>query len=338
MSDEINIFLTGATGYVGGAVLERLLNHPDYSRFRITAIVRSTEKADKLRKLGINVVVGSHSDADIVIENAAKADVVFTAADCDDMGAAQAILDGLKKRFENTGKQPILIHTSGTGTLTDRALGAFTYDKIYDDTDADQIETLPDTADHRNVDLLLVKADQDGYVKTYIILPSTIYGIATGHLVSLGIQNPHSKQVPRLIQLGKARGQAGVCGEGKNTWPHVHIDDIADLYITLYDAIVASSPAPGHGREGYYFGENGHYLAYDLAKAVAVELAARGVGSSTPTSFTEEEFSKNPRLGYFGTNSRCKASRGRALGWMPKYGDEDFYASIRAEVDVQFKD
>lgn len=68
---------------------------------------------------------------------------------------------------------------------------------------------------------------------------------------------------------------------------------VADLYIILYDAIVAGgSSAPAHGREGYYFGENGHYLTYDLCKAVAVELAARGIGHDTPTAFTEEEYKK----------------------------------------------
>lgn len=56
-----------------------MLNHPDFARFKITAIVRSAKKAEKLKKLGIDVAVGSHSDADLVTDLAAKADVVFTA-------------------------------------------------------------------------------------------------------------------------------------------------------------------------------------------------------------------------------------------------------------------
>ncbi|TFK99916.1 NAD(P)-binding protein [Pterulicium gracile] len=337
MSDKINILFTGATGYIGGAVLERLLKHPDASRFHIIAIVRSQEKAEKLKKLGIDVVVGSHSDAHTVRDAASKADVVFAVADADNLDAASAMMQGLKQRFEKTGKKSVLIHTSGTGTLTDKANGAFTYDKVYDDNDADQIETLSDDADHRHVDLLVLKADKDGYVKTHIVLPSTIYGIYSGKLVDLGIQNPHSVQIPKLIKLGKERGQAGMCGKGQNTWPHVHINDIADLYINLYDAIVANSPAPGHGREGYYFGENGHYRAGELAKAIAVELAAHGVGKDEPTTFTEEEFNKDPMVGYFGTNSRAKGSRARALGWKPKYTDKDFYASIKPEVNALLK-
>jgi len=64
-----------------------------------------------------------------------------------------------------------------------------------------------------------------GYVRTYIILPSTIYGIATGKLAKLGLQNPYSIQIPGLIKASIARGQAGMVGLGKNIWPNVHIDD-----------------------------------------------------------------------------------------------------------------
>jgi len=46
----------------------------------------------------------------------------------------------------------------------------FAYDTVYHDNDADQIETLPPTQLHRDVDLAIVKADQEGwyiYVRFY---------------------------------------------------------------------------------------------------------------------------------------------------------------------------
>jgi hypothetical protein len=64
-----------------------------------------------------------------------------------------------------------------------------------------------------------------GYVKSYIILPSTIYGLATGKLVDIGVQNRHSVQMPFLINASLARGQAGMVGEGKNVWPNVNIEE-----------------------------------------------------------------------------------------------------------------
>jgi hypothetical protein len=64
-----------------------------------------------------------------------------------------------------------------------------------------------------------------GYVKTYIILPSTIYGFASGPLVDKGIQNTRSQQIPTLVDVSLQRGQGGMIGKGKNWWGNVHIDD-----------------------------------------------------------------------------------------------------------------
>lgn len=131
------------------------------------------------------------------------------------------------------------------GVLIDDAAGDHITDTIYNDADPDQIETLADTQPHRNVDLELLKADKEGtsqfhfssdypssylpgYVKVYFILPSTIYGIATGELVDRGIQNPHSQQVPGLIRVALCRGRAGMVGAGKNVWPNVHIEEGKD--------------------------------------------------------------------------------------------------------------
>lgn len=64
-----------------------------------------------------------------------------------------------------------------------------------------------------------------GYMKTYLVLPSTVYGIASGPLVEAGIMNPYSQQLPALIKAALARGYAGMVGEGKNISGNVHIDD-----------------------------------------------------------------------------------------------------------------
>jgi hypothetical protein len=154
-----------------------------------------------------------------------------------------------------------------------------------------------------------------GYVKTYIILPSTVYGIATGKIADLGVQHLHSIQLPVLVRASLARGQAAIVGEGKNIWPNVEIGEsmlsfvsseltlfdelctlslVADLYIVLYDSIV-SNPATAHGRQGFYFGENGEYTQYEAAKAISEALLAYGkVEISEPTALTEEEYKERP--------------------------------------------
>ena len=64
-----------------------------------------------------------------------------------------------------------------------------------------------------------------GYIDSYIILPSTIWGLASGPLVDAGIVNPQSIQIPALIRASLGRGRAGMVGEGKNLWPNVNIDE-----------------------------------------------------------------------------------------------------------------
>ena len=72
-----------------------------------------------------------------------------------------------------------------------------------------------------------------GYVRTYIVLPSTIYGVASNALTEAGVQNPYSIQIPTLIRAAVSRGQAGMVGEGAALWNNVHIDDGMFVYCSL---------------------------------------------------------------------------------------------------------
>ncbi|KAF8986593.1 hypothetical protein BDQ17DRAFT_1436193 [Cyathus striatus] len=271
-----HILLTGATGYIGGSVLTRLLSHPLSETFQITVLLRDPSKATHFRTMGIKAVVGSHSDHDLLQKLAGDADVVFACADADDEGAARAVLDGLKHRHQNTGKVPSLIHT------------VFIYLSLCFCPSVselnNQLETLPDTAPHRAVDLMLVDADTQGYVKTYIILPSTIYGKATGPLVDAGLQNPYSQQIPNLVDVALDRERAGMVGDGKNIWPDVHISDGG----IVHDFVRFDSEHQGHGhrpplsakdkesfqhgRYGWYFAENGEHTLYQVADGIGKAL------------------------------------------------------------------
>ncbi|KAF9266652.1 hypothetical protein L218DRAFT_978614 [Marasmius fiardii PR-910] len=313
------VFFTGATG----AVVDRFLARPDVSSFDIRAIVRSAEKGEKLKIFGITPIIGSHNDENVMVKAASEVDVVITMADVDDLEAAKAVLRGLKKRFEETGKPSILIHTSGTGVLSDDAGGKYQTDTVYDDADPDQIDSLSPTQMHRNVDLEVVAVDKEGYIKSYIILPSTIYSIANGPLFRAGISNPHSQQVPLLIKASLDRKQAGMVGDGMNLWPNVDIHELADLYSILYDSATKSPDQTGHGREGFYFGAN----------AVGEALVDLRIAKSPePTTFTQQEIDKYFQATYLGSSSRCKASRSNSIGWKPAKTTEDLLKSVRPEV------
>ncbi|KAJ7174952.1 NAD-binding protein, partial [Mycena crocata] len=334
---KTNFLLTGATGYIGGAILTRFLAHPHASNFQFTVLVRDAKKAEKFDQLpGVKAVVGSHSDAHLVEKLASEADVVIAAANVDDLGAAKATLAGLRKRHA-LGTTPIFINTSGTGVISDDAKGMYAGTTVYDDSDADQIETLAPTQMHRDVDLEIVNADAEGYIKSYIVLPSTIYGLATGKLVDLGLQNPHSIQIPALISASLDRGRAGMVGEGKNLWPNVEIHELSHLYTTLYDAVVADTA--GHGRNGFYFGASGEHSLYDVGKGIGEALVALGKSDSAePTTFSQAELDKYFKgSAYLGSNSRCRANRSLSLGWKPVKSTPDMLASIKPEVEALIK-
>ena len=111
------------------------------------------------------------------------------------------------------------------GVLSVDSAGEEATEEVYDDMNPDQIESLPLTQMHRPVDVAIVEADKEGYVKTYIILPSTIYGLAKTRFVDAGVQNPHSIQLPSLIGASIERGQGGMIGKGKNLWPNVEVHE-----------------------------------------------------------------------------------------------------------------
>ena len=71
------VFLTGATGYIGGHTLQFIANkHPEWD---IIAFVRNESQVNNARKISpsIRTVVGSLEDLDLVGRLAAEMDVVL---------------------------------------------------------------------------------------------------------------------------------------------------------------------------------------------------------------------------------------------------------------------
>ncbi|VDC00640.1 unnamed protein product [Peniophora sp. CBMAI 1063] len=333
---KTKIFLTGATGYIGGACLQRLLEE---SSFQITALARDAEKARLLNGLGVATIVGSLEDSELLAGAAAAADVVFHTADADHLPAIYSLLRGImRSRHDETKEAGILIHTSGTGTLRDEARGMYKSERIYHDDRVEEIESLPPTADHRNVDMEIVRADQSGCIRSYIVVPSTVWGILTGRLVELGIAHAHSQQMPNAIKASIARGQGGMVGKGLNVWPHVEIRELVDMYmLILYAALEDHAP---HGREGYFFGVNGEYQLLDAARVYTARLHALDMSQTAdPVTWSREDIEKYLRGSeYAGSNSRARAVRARALGWMPVRGNAEFYDGIEEEVESIVRD
>ncbi|KAH9835125.1 uncharacterized protein C8Q71DRAFT_104691 [Rhodofomes roseus] len=343
MTSKTEILLFGATGYIGGSVLNRLLSHPKADTFSITATVRSPEKAKLLEKLGVKAEIASLSDFDKIEELASRAHVIFNVANSDDLPAINALLKGVRKAYETTGELPILIHTSGTGEIAEAANGEYAAETVYSDLNVEQLKAIPETAFHRKVSLAVIGADEQGYTRSYIMIPGMIDGLASGPVFEAGIANPLSIQIPALIKQALDRNRAGMIGPGKAVWSIINIEDTVDMYIALFDAISADPQSVGHGWEGYYFGVSDHVSFYEIGQAIGQALVDLGLAKDAePTTFTDEELLKHwgsVLAGkYGGTTCRCRADRALAMGWKPKYATKDLLlAGIKPEVEYEFK-
>ncbi|KAJ7664516.1 hypothetical protein DFH06DRAFT_1392243 [Mycena polygramma] len=324
-----NLLFIGGTGYIGGPILSSFLEKND-PNFNITALVRSAAKADKLRALNmkLNIVSGSHDDAELVERISADADAVFSLADSDNLQATETILRGLKKRFETTGIKPTLIHMSGTGTVADEAKGTLS-EKIYNDMNIAEIEALPATQPHRNVDLAIVDADTQGYIYSYVVIPGIVFGPPRGILAEARVQNPKNLGFTLILSASFGRRSAGFIGAGTNRIAVVDVTDTTDIVEIVYNAAAAGSAA--HGKQGYYFVTNGDVAWGEIADVVVTRAGAR-------SPFTQDDLDKYfpgmPGMhSLLGNNGRAHADRSRALGWKPVKTTDDFFAAVRDDVE-----
>ncbi|KAI9061106.1 NAD-P-binding protein [Trametes sanguinea] len=343
---KVSILLTGATGYIGGSILQGLLQHPDAKKFEIATLVRDPAKAKILEeKFGVKTTLGSIAEQDKLTALAENAHIVIHTADSSDsVDAIKAILQGLKTRHEKTGDLPHLIHTSGTGVFIDQARGEYATDTIISDVDQAALDAIPPDAFHRGVELLAIGADEnDGYARTHIVSPAVIYGLGHGPLFDAGIANPFTFAVLAFVRAALKRGNVGVQGKGATIWQSVHIDDLVDLYLLMVDAILSKPEKISHGRAGYFIAENGGQTIRELLQSIAEGLFALG-RISTPklvpyapgeaAQYLVNQFIADVLF----SNSRCKAERARReLGWAPRHTSRDLLEGIKTEVKEYVK-
>ncbi|KAF8951044.1 hypothetical protein CPC16_009587 [Podila verticillata] len=345
---SFRVFIIGATGYIGSTVMDLLLKESAKSRHTFRALVRSPEKAEDVRSIGIEPVLGSLDDSELLEKEASHADIVLSFANSDDLGSVQAILKGLqhRPRPENGRKRPILIHTSGTGVLLDGAYGNHGSQTIYYDNDVAQLSTLGPQQPHRIVDQEIMSPKLKGQVDTYIVVPPATWGFGT---------RPGSlshNHVSLMVESSLKHKQAVQVGKGLNYWSKVHVVDLAVFYIHLFgralkepqddtsNAGQSQAPLPKN-EDAYYFVQEGDDIQWgEVAQEIAKhfqQLAINNSGLVKGTSPEEEAVYWEPGMGgYLGGNSRSRAVKGRELlAWEPKY--TDFKSYVGEEIQCQLR-
>ncbi|KZS94181.1 NAD(P)-binding protein [Sistotremastrum niveocremeum HHB9708] len=327
-----SLFITGASGYIGGTVFTELIkNHGD--KYAITALVRSSHQAELIKAAGATPLIGSHEHPELLEKIAKEFDIIVHIGNsADHLESAKAILKGLSERSE-TQPQAVYIHTSGTGVISDEARGKFASEFVFNDTDPQSIDNLAITQPHRGVDVYIRDQAKTlaGKAKVAIIIPPLIYGIGTGPDKVISVQ------IPSLILFALKKRFVPIVGQGKNIWNNVHVRDLARGYAILLDHLLSSNEGPW---TGYWFAETGEHVWKSVYDTLAKTLYEKKlVDSSEPRNPSTDGNDARAIKGVdsetydaWGGNSRSKAARLEQLGWKKEEAD-DVLASIPHEVD-----
>ncbi|KIW15944.1 hypothetical protein PV08_05994 [Exophiala spinifera] len=319
-----NVFLIGP-GFIGRNVVDILLSE----EYTVTTLVRRESYGAELQKDGINTILGTLEDSDTITAQTVASDIVIHTATADHLPSVEAVLKGVRARADQN-KQTIFIHTSGTSLLGDDSKGQYKGDKVFSDDAPQDIDALPDTAAHREIDLAILKARNDlgAKAKLVIMIPPLIYGVNEKY-------KRLSIQLPTLTRFALKHGYAGQVGAGASVWSTVHVLDLARAYVTLLHWL-EKTDAHEVLKNPYFFCENGEEYPWgEFVRTIGSTLHKAGrIQDPNPRTISESEY--NDLFGPFtawvvGSNSRSRAKRLRELGWEPR--EKDVLASL-AEDEI----
>ena len=283
----MKVFITGATGYIGGSVATALLQ----AGHDVLGLARSREAAAALEKRGIEPVMGDLNAYTPFVEVPKRVDAVINAANSDNPFVVHALLDGLR------GSGKTLIQTSGSSVVANYDNGE-PGDRILDEDTP--FTPQPEKAMRVAIDQAVLAAARDN-VRAIVIRPTLIYGRGIGVAAT-------SIQLPRLIEVARRHGVPRHVGRGLNIWSHVHIADVVALYLLALDKAPAGS---------LFYAENGEADFKSVTCSIGRML---GLGDTTrdwPIGEAVEELGPGAYLS-FGSNSRVRGVKSRQLGWQPK--------------------
>jgi nucleoside-diphosphate-sugar epimerase len=279
----MRVFLTGASGYIGGAVTDALRA----GGHELTGLARSDASAARLTAAGIRPVRGDFGSPSGWAAAAPAADAVISLATTYDATvdgpAIDAILDAL------AGSDKPFIYTSGIWSHGDTG-GA-----VVDETSPVHPAAL--VAWRQAVEDRVREGATRG-IRSVVIRPAVAYGRAGG-------------TPAEFTDSARNKGAARFVGTGENRWAMVHVEDLADLYVLTLDRAAPGTLLLGvHGPS---------QRVRDLAAAASRGVGAGGRTIAWPLEEARQKLGAYADA--LTLDQQASGRRAEELGWRPHRPD-----------------
>ncbi len=226
----MRIFVTGATGFIGSAVVRELLA----SGYDVVGLARSDSAAESVAAAGAAVHRGDLADLESLRRGASTADGTvhtaynhdFSVSRPDAAVADRRAIEVMAEALAGSGR-PLVI-TSGTGRRTP---GQVATEDVLPDPTADPTGRVA-------TELFATSFVERGVRVSVVRFPPSVHGLGDHGFI------------PRLINIARSKGVSAYPGEGVNRWPAVHRLDAAHLFRLGLESAPAGARLHGVGDEG----------------------------------------------------------------------------------------
>ncbi len=228
----MRVFVTGATGFVGSAVVQKLLG----AGHQVLGLARSEEAAQALAAAGAEVYRGDADNPDSLRRAVETTDGVIHTAFNHDFSKFKASSEADRRLIEAFGA---MLAGTDRPLLITSAIGLLPAGRLVTEDDRPPVGSPnPRVASEEAADTVAARGVRVAVVR----LPPSVHG-AGDHAF-----------VPTLINIARQKGVSVYQGEGNNHWPAVHRLDAARLFrLALEQAPAAGTRFHAVAEEGLAF-------------------------------------------------------------------------------------